>query len=103
MQLRGGRSVTCHLVNLAAIEAGKHVLSDKPTAHDHRDVRERPSATSRTSSRGATWDIFIGEFVARPVEVFGICETLKMARPDDVEFRDVTVPDRYNEGNSTEG
>jgi len=35
--------------------------------------------------------------------VFGICETLKMARPDDVEFRDVTVPDRYNEGNSTEG
>jgi hypothetical protein len=26
------------------------------------------------------------------VEEFGICETLKMARPDDVEFRDVAVP-----------
>jgi len=32
---------------------------------------------------------------ARLVEEFGICETLKMARPDDVEFRDVAVPDRY--------
>ena len=36
-----------------------------------------------------------GAAVARLVEEFGICETLKMARPDDVEFRDVAVPDRY--------
>jgi len=26
-------------INLAAIEAGKHVLSEKPVAHDHHDVR----------------------------------------------------------------
>jgi len=26
-------------VNLAAVEAGKHVLSEKPVAHDHHDVR----------------------------------------------------------------
>ncbi len=39
-------------------------------------------------------DIFIGEF-ASGAEEFGICETLKMARPDDVEFTDVEVPDRY--------
>ena len=25
-------------VNLAAVEAGKHVLSEKPVAHDHHDV-----------------------------------------------------------------
>ena len=36
-----------------------------------------------------------GAAVARLVEEFGICETLKMARPDDVEFRDVAVPDSY--------
>jgi predicted dehydrogenase len=36
-----------------------------------------------------------GAAIARLVEEFGICETLKMARPDDVEFRDVEVPDRY--------
>jgi predicted dehydrogenase len=27
-------------VNLAAVQAGKHVLSEKPVAHDHRDVRQ---------------------------------------------------------------
>ena len=36
-----------------------------------------------------------GAAIARLVEEFGICETLKMARPDDVEFRDVEVPARY--------
>ena len=36
-----------------------------------------------------------GAAVARLVEEFGICETLKMARPDDVEFREVEVPARY--------
>jgi len=36
-----------------------------------------------------------GAAIARLVEEFGICETLKMARPDDVEFREVEVPARY--------
>jgi peptide/nickel transport system permease protein len=36
-----------------------------------------------------------GAAIARRVEEFGICETLKMARPDDVEFRDIEVPARY--------
>ena len=36
-----------------------------------------------------------GAAIARLVEEFGICETLKMARPDDVEFTGVEVPDRY--------
>jgi len=36
-----------------------------------------------------------GAAVARLIEESGICETLKMARPDDVEFREVEVPARY--------
>jgi predicted dehydrogenase len=36
-----------------------------------------------------------GAAIARLVEEFGICETFKMARPDDVEFREVEVPARY--------
>jgi predicted dehydrogenase len=36
-----------------------------------------------------------GAAIARLVEEFGICETLKIARPDDVEFREVEVPARY--------
>jgi predicted dehydrogenase len=36
-----------------------------------------------------------GAAIARLVEEFGICETFKMARPDDVEFRDVEVPAQY--------
>jgi predicted dehydrogenase len=36
-----------------------------------------------------------GAAVARLVEEFGICETFRMARPDDVEFRDVQVPPAY--------
>jgi predicted dehydrogenase len=36
-----------------------------------------------------------GAAIARLIEEFGICETLKMARPDDVEFRDVAVPASY--------
>ncbi len=222
-------------INQAAIEAGKHVLSEKPVAHDHRDVRRvaelarskglktkvgltfryspavrymkdlivrgdlgtpfiynayeqnsqwlSPQTPLRNSSRvnggpikvaslegyGAPvidighWfmeseltavvgvlrnfvpermiadtgkmartniddgDVFIGEFasgaicsvqssfvtvgnypgievrvygsegaaIARLVEEFGICETLKLARPDDVEFREVEVPASY--------
>ncbi len=36
-----------------------------------------------------------GAAIARLIEEFGICETLKVARPDDVEFRDVDVPASY--------
>lgn len=36
-----------------------------------------------------------GAAIARLVEEFGICETLKVARPDDVEFREVEVPAHY--------
>jgi predicted dehydrogenase len=36
-----------------------------------------------------------GAAIARLIEEFGVCETLKIARPDDVEFREVTVPDSY--------
>jgi len=36
-----------------------------------------------------------GAAVARLVEEFGICETLKVARPDDVEFREVEIPPGY--------
>jgi predicted dehydrogenase len=36
-----------------------------------------------------------GAAIARLVEEFGICETFKMARPEDVEFREVEVPARY--------
>jgi predicted dehydrogenase len=36
-----------------------------------------------------------GAAVARLIEEFGICETLKMAKPDDVEFREVEVPASY--------
>ena len=36
-----------------------------------------------------------GAAIARLVEEFGICETLKVARPDDVEFKEVEVPQSY--------
>jgi len=36
-----------------------------------------------------------GAAIARLVEEFGICETFKVARPEDVEFREVEVPARY--------
>ncbi len=36
-----------------------------------------------------------GAIIARLIEEFGICETLKIARPDDVEFREVEVPASY--------
>jgi len=36
-----------------------------------------------------------GAAIARLIEEFGICETLKVARPDDVEFRDVHVPQKH--------
>jgi predicted dehydrogenase len=36
-----------------------------------------------------------GAAIARLIEEFGICETLKLAKPDDVEFREVEVPAKY--------
>jgi len=36
-----------------------------------------------------------GAAIARLVEEFGVCETLKVARPDDVEFKEVDVPQSY--------
>ena len=36
-----------------------------------------------------------GAAIARLIEEFGICETLKVARPNDVEFRDIDVPASY--------
>jgi predicted dehydrogenase len=36
-----------------------------------------------------------GAAIARLIEEFGICETLKIARPDDVEFREAEVPASY--------
>jgi len=36
-----------------------------------------------------------GAAIARLVEEFGVCETLKVARPDDVEFKEVEVPQSY--------
>jgi predicted dehydrogenase len=33
--------------------------------------------------------------ICRLVEEGGICETLKVATPDDVEFRDMPIPDRF--------
>jgi len=36
-----------------------------------------------------------GAAIARLVEEFGVCETLKVAKPDDVEFREVEIPPEY--------
>src|SRR5882672_3279038 len=36
-----------------------------------------------------------GAIICRLVEEAGICETLKAATPDQVEFRDLAVPDRF--------
>jgi predicted dehydrogenase len=36
-----------------------------------------------------------GAAIARLIEEFGICETLKVAWPDDVEFKEVEVPQSY--------
>jgi len=36
-----------------------------------------------------------GAVICRLVEEAGICETLKAATPDQVEFRDLAVPDRF--------
>jgi len=36
-----------------------------------------------------------GAAIARLVEEFGICETLKVAKPDDVEFKEVEIPPEY--------
>jgi predicted dehydrogenase len=36
-----------------------------------------------------------GALICRLVEEFGICESLKGAKPDDVEFKDIEVPQAY--------
>jgi len=42
-----------------------------------------------------------GALICRLVEEAGVCETLRAARPDQVEFRDVDIPDRcYPPGGS---
>ena len=42
-----------------------------------------------------------GALICRLVEEFGICETLKGAKPDGVEFKDIEVPTRlYPQGGS---
>jgi predicted dehydrogenase len=42
-----------------------------------------------------------GAIITRLVEEFGVAETIKAATPDDVEFKELTVPDRfYPEGGS---
>jgi predicted dehydrogenase len=43
-----------------------------------------------------------GALICRLVEEFGVCETLKAARPDEVEFTDVDIPERlYPPGGSS--
>ena len=42
-----------------------------------------------------------GALICRNIEEFGICETLKGAKPDDVEFKDIPIPQRlYPPGGS---
>jgi predicted dehydrogenase len=36
-----------------------------------------------------------GALICRLVDEFGICQTLKGAKPDDVEFKDITIPERF--------
>jgi hypothetical protein len=36
-----------------------------------------------------------GAIITRLVEEFGIAETIRAATPDDVEFKELVVPDRY--------
>ena len=36
-----------------------------------------------------------GALICRLVEEFGVCEVLKAARPDDVEFKEIEVPERF--------
>jgi predicted dehydrogenase len=36
-----------------------------------------------------------GALICRLVEEFGICQTLKGAKPDDVEFKDIEIPQRF--------
>jgi predicted dehydrogenase len=44
-----------------------------------------------------------GALICRLVEEFGVCETLKGAKPDAVEFRDIPIPQRlYPPGGSSQ-
>jgi len=36
-----------------------------------------------------------GALICRLVEEFGICQTLKGAKPDDVEFKDIEIPQKF--------
>jgi predicted dehydrogenase len=36
-----------------------------------------------------------GAVICRLVEEFGVAETIRVAKPDDVEFRELTIPDRF--------
>jgi predicted dehydrogenase len=36
-----------------------------------------------------------GAIICRLVEEFGVAETIRVAKPDDVEFRELTIPDRF--------
>ena len=43
-----------------------------------------------------------GALICRNIDEFGICETLKGAKPDDVEFKDIPIPQRlYPPGGSS--
>ena len=45
-----------------------------------------------------------GAIICRMVEEFGVAETIKVATPDSVEFKELTIPDRFypGGGSSTE-
>ena len=39
-----------------------------------------------------------GAIICRMVEEFGVAETIKVATPDSVEFKELTIPDRFYPG-----
>lgn len=91
-----------------ALEAGKYVPCEKPVAYDFRDTR-RAAVFARLKGLKTTLGFTFryapsiearlygskGALTCRLVEEEGICERLWAATPDQVEFRDLTVPDRF--------